>query len=66
MVKFYDEYSSDVFKDHLQSLPLSEFVQSETAQMNRNEIVQVETAQLPAIRMPQGQESDTRWMKADV
>ena len=49
MVKFYDEYSSDVFKDQLQSLPLSEFVQSETAQMNRNEIVQVETAQLPAI-----------------
>ena len=49
MVMFYEEYSSEVFKDHLQSLPLPEFVQSETAQMNKNTIVQVETAQLPAI-----------------
>lgn len=49
MVMFYDEYSSEVFRDYLQSLPLSEFVQSGTAQMNNYAIVQVETAQLPAI-----------------
>ena len=46
---FYDEYSSEVFRDYLQSLPLSDFVQSGTAQMNNYAIVQVETAQLPAI-----------------
>lgn len=49
MVMFYDEYSSEVFRDYLQSLPLSDFVQSGTAQMNNYAIVQVETAQLPAI-----------------
>ena len=49
MVMFYEEYSSEVFKDHLQSLPLLEFVQLGTAQMNKNAIVQVETAQLPSI-----------------
>ena len=27
MVMFYDEYSSEVFRDYLQSLPLSDFVQ---------------------------------------
>lgn len=41
MVMFYDEYSSEVFRDYLQSLPLSEFVQSGTAQMNKNTIVQI-------------------------
>ena len=49
MVMFYEEYSSEVFKNHLQSLALSEFVQSGTAQMNNYAIVQVETAQLPVI-----------------
>ena len=49
MVMFYDEYSSEVFREYLQSLPLSDFVQSGTAQMNNYAIVQVETAQLPAI-----------------
>jgi len=49
MVMFYDEYSSEVFRDYLQSLPLSDFVQSGTAQMNNYAIVQVGTAQLPAI-----------------
>ena len=46
MVMFYDEYSSEVFRDYLQSLPLSDFVQSGTAQMNNYAIVQVKTAQL--------------------
>ena len=41
MVMFYDEYSSEVFRDYLQSLPLSEFVQSGTAQMNNYAIVQI-------------------------
>lgn len=41
MVMFYDEYSSEVFRDYLQSLPLSDFVQSGTAQMNKNTIVQI-------------------------
>ena len=41
MEMFYDEYSSEVFRDYLQSLPLSEFVQSGTAQMNKNTIVQI-------------------------
>ena len=41
MVMFYDEYSSEIFRDYLQSLPLSEFVQSGTAQMNKNTIVQI-------------------------
>ena len=41
--------SSEVFRDYLQSLPLSDFVQSGTAQMNNYAIVQVGTAQLPAI-----------------
>ena len=49
MVKFYEEYSSEVFNDHLQSLPLSEIVQSETAQMNKDTIVQTASAQLPRI-----------------
>ena len=49
MVMFYDEYSSELFRDHIQSLPLSDFVQSETAQMNKNAIVQFSPAQLPAI-----------------
>ena len=41
MVMFYDEYSSEVFRDYLQSLPLSDFVQSGTAQMNNYAIVQI-------------------------
>ena len=49
MVMFFEEYSSDAFAERLQSLPLADFVQAETAQMNKNAIVQVETAQLPAI-----------------
>ena len=49
MVMFYEEYSSEVFIERLQNLSLPDFVQSETAQMNNYAIVQVETAQLPAI-----------------
>jgi len=49
MVKFYEEYSSEVFNDYLQSLPLSEIVQSGTAQMNKDTIVQKASAQLPRI-----------------
>ena len=46
MVMFFEEYSSDAFAERLQSLPLADFVQAETAQMNKNAIVQVESAQL--------------------
>ena len=46
---FYEEYSSEVFIERLQNLSLPDFVQSETAQMNNYAIVQVGTAQLPAI-----------------
>ena len=49
MVMFYEEYSSEAFIERLQKLSLSDFVQSETAQMNKYAIVQSETAQLPAI-----------------
>lgn len=49
MVMFYEEYSSEVFIERLQNLSLPDFVQSETAQMNNYAIVQVGTAQLPAI-----------------
>lgn len=45
----YDEYSSKAFAEQLESLPLPDIVQFPNAQMNRNTIVQVETAQLPAI-----------------
>ena len=49
MVMFYEEYSAAAFTERIQSLPLSDFVQLETAQMNKYAIVQSETAQLPAI-----------------
>lgn len=49
MVMLYDEYSSEVFKEHLQSLPLSEFVQSKTARTNKDAIVQTSSAQFPRI-----------------
>jgi len=49
MVMFYEEYSSETFKDYLQNLPLSEIVQTQTAQMNKDTIVQTSSAQLPRI-----------------
>ena len=49
MVMFFEEYSSEAFNERLQSLPLPDFVQNETAQMNKNAIVQTPSAQLPSI-----------------
>ena len=49
MVMFYEEYSAVAFIERIQSLPLSDFVQLKTAQMNKYVIVQSGTAQLPAI-----------------
>lgn len=49
MVMFYDEYSSEVFIEQLQNLPLPDFVQTQTAQMNKDTIVQTASAQLPRI-----------------
>ena len=55
MVMFYEEYSAAAFTERIQSLPLSDFVQLETAQMNKYAIVQSETAQLPTILNPNHQ-----------
>ncbi|MBR6445999.1 MAG: DUF1016 family protein [Prevotella sp.] len=49
MVMFYDEYSSNTFLAQVQDLVLPEFVQISSAQMNKNTIVQTESAQLPEI-----------------
>lgn len=49
MVTFYEEYSADGFTNSLQRLALPNFVQTETAQMAENEIVQTTSAQLPQI-----------------
>lgn len=49
MVMFYDEYSSKTFIERLQGLSLPDFVQTQTAQMNKNTIVQTVSAQLPQI-----------------
>ena len=49
MVMFYDEYSSEAFIERLRSLSLPDFVQTQTAQMNKNTIVQTASAQLPQI-----------------
>ena len=46
MVTFYEEYSADGFTNSLQRLALPNFVQTETAQMAENEIVQTTSAQL--------------------
>ena len=49
MVMFYDEYSSKKFLERLQRLSLPDFVQTQTAQMNKDTIVQTASAQLPRI-----------------
>ena len=49
MVMFYEEYSSEVFVERLQNLSLPDFVQTQTAQMNKDTVVQSETAQLNRI-----------------
>ena len=49
MVMFYEEYSTVAFIERIRSLPLSDFVQLETAQMNKYAIVQTASAQLPRI-----------------
>lgn len=49
MVMFYEEYSSETFSERLQSLSLPDFVQTQTAQMNKDTIVQTASAQLPRI-----------------
>ena len=46
---FYEEYSSEVFIERLQNLSLPDFVQSETAQMRKDAIVQMPSAQLHRI-----------------
>lgn len=47
MVKLYDTYSTDSFYSLIDQLQLSEFVQSQTAQLERHTIVQSEIAQIP-------------------
>ena len=49
MVMFYEEYSSKAFIERLQSLSFPDFVQTQTAQMNKDTIVQTASAQLPRI-----------------
>ena len=49
MVMFFEEYSSEAFSERLQSLPLQDFVQIGSAQMDKNIIVQTPSAQLPPI-----------------
>lgn len=49
MVMFYEEYSSEAFIERLQSLSFPDFVQTQTAQMNKDTIVQTASAQLPRI-----------------
>lgn len=49
MVLFYEEYSSQLFIDQLSKLPLPEFVQTASAQMNKSTIMQMPSAQLPPI-----------------
>ena len=49
MVMFFEEYSSEAFNERLQGIPLPDFVQNGTAQMNNNAIVQTPSAQLPSI-----------------
>ena len=49
MVMFFEEYSLEAFAERLQSLPLQDFVQIGTAQMDNNVIVQTPSAQLPSI-----------------
>ena len=46
MVMFYEEYSSEAFIERLQSLSFPDFVQTQTAQMNKDTIVQTASAQL--------------------
>jgi len=49
MVAFYEEYSANAFTKCLQRLALPDFVQTTSAQMVGNEIVQTASAQLPQI-----------------
>jgi hypothetical protein len=43
---FYEEYSAMAFTELIRSLPLSDFVQTATAQMNKYAIVQPKTAKV--------------------
>ena len=49
MIMFYEEYSSDGFINQTSQLALPAFVQTESAQMYKNELVQAESAQMPPI-----------------
>ena len=59
MVKFYEEYSSKAFVDSLQNLTLPDFVQKQTAQMDKDTIVQMPSAQLPRISVQRWWQSTT-------
>lgn len=52
MVKLYDTYSSNTFTDYVERLKLSDFVQSQTAQIASNVIVQSPIAQFVQTRVP--------------
>ena len=49
MVIFYNSYSDNTFLEYTKKLPVTEFVQPETAFIDNNIIVQPETAQMPVI-----------------
>ena len=52
MVKFFDTYSSPDFQKLTDKLKLSEFVQSQTAQIASRPIVQLSTAQIQPTQVP--------------
>ena len=52
MVTFYDNYSSLEFQKEIEQLRLSEFVQSQTAQIEAHPIVQMPSAQMTFVETP--------------
>lgn len=52
MVKLYDTYSNNIFTDYVERLKLSDFVQSQTAQIASSVIVQSPIAQFVQTRVP--------------
>jgi len=52
MVKFYDVYSANDYRLLTEQLKLSEFVQSQTAQITSRPIVQLSTAQFQSTQLP--------------
>ena len=52
MVRFYDAYSSDSFSQLIAQLQLSEFVQTQTAQIEAHPIVQMPSAQFGQSQLP--------------